>query len=109
MRELLRGSRDGEIDRVRRIVELDGDAIGPAGRDAPRVFVGAVPIQRLAARILRAEAVDVARIVLDFVIARTPCRQRDEERVLAGGGKLGADVERRTSDGDFITNGLRRN
>src|SRR2546427_7996049 len=52
--------------------EFDGHAIAPAGRDAPRVLVEAVPKQRLARGALRAEVPHVARIVLDLVGARTP-------------------------------------
>ncbi len=105
--EVFRGARNGEIDRVGRVIKGDRHAVGPAGDDAPRVFVGAVPPQRLPVRVLGAEAVDVARVVLDLVVAWTPRGQRDHQRVLAGRWKFRADVERPRGQGDFVAYRLR--
>ena len=107
LREVLRRARDGEVDCVGRVVEVDDYMIGPTGDDAPRVFVGAVPTQRLAAGVLCAKPVDVARVVLDLVVARTPRGERDEECVLPRGRKVRRDVELALCDGDFIANRLR--
>ncbi len=70
--EISGGSRHGKIDRVGRVIEIHDDVVSLAGGDAPRVLIGAIPVQRLARRILRAEPMYVARVVLDLVVARTP-------------------------------------
>jgi len=70
--EVFHGPCDGEIDRVGRVIEIHDDVVSLAGGDAPGVLIGAIPMQRLARRILRAEPMDVARVVLDLVVAGTP-------------------------------------
>src|SRR5205814_581307 len=91
--EILGATGDGKIDRIGRVVEIDEDVVSPPGRHAPRVLVGAIPMQCFARRVLRAEPMDVARIILDFVVARAPRGERNEQGVLAGRGKIGGHVE----------------
>ena len=70
--EILGGTGDGEIDRIGRVVEIDHNVVSPGGCDAPRVLVGTIPMQCLSGRVLRGESMDVARVILDFVVARAP-------------------------------------
>src|SRR5207247_3123904 len=74
-------ARQREIDGVGEVVEFHGHAIAFRGRDPPRVLVEAVPEQRLARRTLRAEVAHIARVVLDFIRARTQRRDRKSTRL----------------------------
>ena len=105
-REILYRPREREIDLVIAVIEVHGDAIGATRHHAPGILVAAVPTQRRTTRIAGAKAVDIPRVVLDLVVARTPRGQRDIQRVLAGRCKLGRDVEQPLSDGDFVADGL---
>src|SRR5439155_8989276 len=67
-------ARQREIDGVGEVVELHGHAIALRSRHSPRVLVEAVPEQRLARGILRAEVAHIARVVLDFIRAGAPRR-----------------------------------
>ena len=104
--EILGGTGDGKIDRIGRVVEIDEDVVSPPGRHAPRVLVGAIPMQCFARRVLRAEPMDVARIILDFVVARAPRGERNEQGVLAGRGEIRGHVELPSHDRDFVPDGL---
>ena len=109
--EIVGELREREIDGVGEIIELHGDAIAASRSDAPRVFVGAIPEQRLPRGALRAEVAHVARVVLDFVRPRAPRGQRQVQRVFAARGKLGFDVEETFAgcgDRHFVTDRLGR-
>src|SRR5258708_22515582 len=86
--EGVRDSRDRQIDRIRDELEIDRDVIRSTGHDAPGILVGSIPPQRLTARVLRAERMDVARVILNLVVARTPSGQRNEQRLPARGWKF---------------------
>src|SRR5439155_23367458 len=104
LHEILGGTGDGKIDRIGRVVEIDEDVVSPPGRHAPRVLVGAIPMQCFARRVLRAEPMDVARIILDFVVARAPRGERNEQGVLAGRGEIRGHVELpRTTETSYRT------
>ena len=104
--EILCGAGDGEIDRIGRAVEIDEDVVGPARCDTPGVLVGTIPMQCLSGRVLRAEPMDVARVILDFVVARAPRRQRNEQRVPAARGEIRGNVKLSSHNGDVVANHL---